>query len=402
MIISFKNVYKENYKIPSKCGIYKITNIINGHFYIGQSANLKIRLMDHHRSMRNKNKTRYILYKAVDKHGIENFNFEILEFCNYEQLSEKEVFYILKLNPHYNIVKSIQFKKGHHSSDEKTVIKIYELKNKGLNSVQISKIVKLSKKTVRDILHKKTYAYISEKHNLKILDIKNKDNDVIKLIKKGFLNVDIRLFYPNYNNRKIAKIKKINKIETGIYQIHHDEYEIHAQKIKNNKSKEFFKKYCFNNCLPMNKFYHLIRQTPVKRLSDDIIFKIYELAKKNIKRKEISEFLNIQFREVIEVLREDGRSKYTEFKQLNNLYIHRKRNNSLKINEKHEKMVLDVFNLYKENVDLLKISETLNLKYNMVHKIIFNQNRFFKIKQKHNLHPIVNYNFKIEKKIKKV
>lgn len=387
MIISFKNIYEDNFKIPAKCGIYKITNTINNHFYIGQSSNLNARLMDHHRCMRDKNRTRFILYKAVDKYGVENFNFEILEFCEYEQLSEREVFYILNLNPHYNIVKSPQLKKGYNSADEETVIKVYKLKNEGLNSVEISKIVKLSKKTVRDILNKKTYAHISEKHNLKVLDIKNKDEKVIELLKKGFLNVDIRIFYPHYNNRRIKKLKEINNLETIIYQIPKTEYNKHAKNIKNNKTKEFLKKYCSENNLPMSRFSNLIRQKPVKKISEDLIFKIYELAKKNTKRKEISDVLNIPFREVIEVLREDGRSKYSEFKKTNNLYIKRKRNNRLKINEKHEKIVLGVFDLYRQNIELPEIASRLNLRYGMVHKIIFNKDRYTKIKEKHDLHP---------------
>lgn len=390
MIISFKNIYKDNSKIPTKCGIYKITNTINNHFYIGQSSNLNSRLMEHHRHMRDTKKSRYILYKAVDKYGVENFNFEILELCEYENLSEREVFYILNLNPHYNIVKSPQLKKGYHSADEETVIKVYKLKNEGLNSVEISKIVKLSKKTVRDILHKKTYAHISEKHNLKVLDIESDDAKVIELIKQGFLNVDIRLFYPKCNNRRIKKIKDDNNLETPIYQISRKEYDKHVENIKNNKTKEFLKQYCIDNFLPLSRFCNLIKQKPVKRISEELIFKIYKLAKKNTKRKEISKILNVPFREVIEVLREDGKSKYTEFKKYNNLYIERKRNNRLNVNEKHEKIVLEVFDLYKQNVELPEIASKMNLRYGMVHKIIFNKSRYTKIKEKHNLHPFAN------------
>ena len=137
----------------------------------------------------------------------------------------------------------------------------------------------------------------------------------------------------------------------------------------------------------MSRFSNLIRQKPVKKISEDLIFKIYELAKNNTKRKEISDVLNIPFREVIEVLREDGRSKYSEFKKANNLYIKRKRNNRLKINEKHEKIVLGVFDLYRQNVELPEIASRLNLRYGMVHKIIFNKDRYTKIKEKHDLHP---------------
>jgi|SRR5437588_1965382 len=40
---------------------------------------------------------------ALLKHGYENFNLEILEYCEPEKCLEREDFYIKKLNPKYNI-----------------------------------------------------------------------------------------------------------------------------------------------------------------------------------------------------------------------------------------------------------------------------------------------------------
>jgi len=390
MTISFKQIPIDNNKIPTKSGIYKITNIINGHFYIGQSCNIRIRILDHYRLMNKKRKNKCILYKAVDKHKIENFVFEILEFCDYDKLSEREVYYILKLNPQYNIIKSPQAKRGYHKASEKDVIEIYNLKNSGYNSIEITKKLKLTPKIVRDILSKKTYNHIIEKHDLKIMDKINNDEDVINLIKNGFLNVDIRLFFPNYNNRKIRKIKNINNLKDEIYTLSKEEYGKHSTNIKNKNCKLYLKKYCFENKLPISKFSKFIKKIQSKTISNDLIFKIYELAKKDIKRKEISSILNIPFREVIEVLREDGRSKYSEFKKNNNLYIERKRNFRKKINTKHEQIVLMVFDLYKKKTDLIDISKEMGLPYGMIYRIIFNKNRYTKIKEKHNLHPFVN------------
>ena len=59
------------------CGIYKITNKINGKCYIGQSIDIIKRW-----------KTEYKWYQinkhllaAFNKYGLENFNFEIIEEC---------------------------------------------------------------------------------------------------------------------------------------------------------------------------------------------------------------------------------------------------------------------------------------------------------------------------------
>lgn len=380
MSILLKDIKELKEEIPKTSGIYKITNLLNGNFYIGQSCNLRERAFEHLNSSKKTSKS--ILYSSIKKHKIENFKYEVLELCEYDKLPERELHYIMTLNPQYNIVKSLQPKKGYHRCSEEMVIKIYDLKNKGLNSVQISKKIKTTKKIVRDILHKKTYAHVIEKYNLKINEVKNNDQEVIELIKLGFLNVDIRLFYPKYNNRRISKLKLLNNVENGDFYISEEEYFNHLKNIGDSKN---LKKYCIENNLPISKFKKMQKNITIKRISDDLIFKIYDLAKNNTKRKEISNILGIPFREVIEVLREDGRSKYTDFKKLNNLYIERKRNFRKNVNQEHEKIVLGVFDLYKKGMTLTEISENINIRYGMVHKILFNKNRYCKIKEKHNL-----------------
>lgn len=82
------------------CGIYKITNKINGHSYIGQSINIKNRWAAHKSYYKTnaptKNNKYYNcnLYTAMRKYGIENFNFEILEECSKDLLDEREKYWI--------------------------------------------------------------------------------------------------------------------------------------------------------------------------------------------------------------------------------------------------------------------------------------------------------------------
>lgn len=83
------------------CGIYKITNLINGKVYIGQSKDIYYRWYDHKKESR-KNRKDIVLYCAFAKYGIENFSFEIVEECSLEDLDEKEIFYIKQYNSYIN------------------------------------------------------------------------------------------------------------------------------------------------------------------------------------------------------------------------------------------------------------------------------------------------------------
>lgn len=77
-------------------GIYKITNIINGKCYIGQSVNIHKRWNNHKSACYNTNahEYNYYLYRAMRKYGIENFTFEIIEECEQILLNEREKFWI--------------------------------------------------------------------------------------------------------------------------------------------------------------------------------------------------------------------------------------------------------------------------------------------------------------------
>ncbi len=75
-------------------GIYKITNIINGKVYIGQSCHINRRFMEHvsaltHNSCYNKH-----LQRSWNKYGQDAFRFEIVEECPVELLNEREMHYV--------------------------------------------------------------------------------------------------------------------------------------------------------------------------------------------------------------------------------------------------------------------------------------------------------------------
>lgn len=86
-------------------GIYKITNIENGDFYIGSSKNIEKRWKQHIALYNKKGRHfEYYIYKAMRKYGIEKFEFKILEICEQKELINLEQKYYEELNPRYNII----------------------------------------------------------------------------------------------------------------------------------------------------------------------------------------------------------------------------------------------------------------------------------------------------------
>lgn len=75
-------------------GIYKITNKLNGHAYIGMSTNIEQRWETHCKPSSWKREPTKALYLAFQKYGLANFSFAVLEECTPEELSDKEKFYI--------------------------------------------------------------------------------------------------------------------------------------------------------------------------------------------------------------------------------------------------------------------------------------------------------------------
>lgn len=72
-------------------GIYKITSP-TGKIYIGQSVNLKRRFRDY-KKLTNKIKNQRKLYRSFLKHGVENHQFDIIEYCSEEELNCSERFW---------------------------------------------------------------------------------------------------------------------------------------------------------------------------------------------------------------------------------------------------------------------------------------------------------------------
>ena len=121
-----------------KKSIYKITNLINNKSYIGQTKDIQKRFSQHKINYGSCGgqglKSTSLINQAIQKYGIENFNFEILE-QDIENYNDREKFWIKYYNSKtpngYNIC-------SFHNKKEIEEIKEL-LKNTGLSFKEIAK-----------------------------------------------------------------------------------------------------------------------------------------------------------------------------------------------------------------------------------------------------------------------
>ena len=133
--------------------IYKITNLVNGKEYIGQtSLSIQERFKQH---IHDANKGYYNhrpLYNAFNKYGIENFIIEELEECNTEEVDQKEIEYINKFNTYSNGYNATLGGEGTIIIDYDKVLEKYQM---GLSAGQIAKDMNHDIKQITRILKSK-------------------------------------------------------------------------------------------------------------------------------------------------------------------------------------------------------------------------------------------------------
>jgi len=105
MLIYKKQILTEN---KEKCGIYLITNTLNGKCYVGSSKNLGRRLYCYYLPNTMKHvllRSRMLIYSSILKYKLTPFKLNIIEYCDPSILHQRETDFIKKLNPEYNILR---------------------------------------------------------------------------------------------------------------------------------------------------------------------------------------------------------------------------------------------------------------------------------------------------------
>ena len=82
-------------EIKNEPGIYKLTSLQNGKCYVGKSTNVKNRITDHFKSVVGITSIAdQAVHHAIRKEGFWNWTIEIITYCEKEQLSDLEKYYI--------------------------------------------------------------------------------------------------------------------------------------------------------------------------------------------------------------------------------------------------------------------------------------------------------------------
>jgi predicted GIY-YIG superfamily endonuclease len=89
--------------LPRGFRVYKATNKLNGHFYIGMTGQLlRQRVKGHKKGSEIRGNMRFT--DAIAKYGFDNFVFdELYLFDNKQDAWDMEIMMISDLNPHYNV-----------------------------------------------------------------------------------------------------------------------------------------------------------------------------------------------------------------------------------------------------------------------------------------------------------
>jgi len=115
-------------------GIYRITNTLNGHCYIGSSVNVRRRLLNHKNLFkRGKHCSKYF-QRAWDKYGGDCFIFEPLIYCDKDNLFIYEQAFIDYYHPAYNLAKCAENPMLGMKHSEETIKKISLLRKGRKNS----------------------------------------------------------------------------------------------------------------------------------------------------------------------------------------------------------------------------------------------------------------------------
>jgi group I intron endonuclease len=222
---------------------------VNGNSYVGSSENLTNRFRKYY-SFRNISlellKGKSLIYSAILKYGLKNFQVEIVEYCAAENTISREQYYIDLLKPKYNILTTAGSRLGYIHSEEarlkmsnsskgrkfsEETKKLLSLAKKGMNNPNFGKrhsketralitLAKLGKSFLSESM--KSKMSIDRGTPLKVLDLKTNETSVYSSITKaadamGVSQAAISKRFKNTSQDSfiIKKRYKVEKVEVS-------------------------------------------------------------------------------------------------------------------------------------------------------------------------------------------
>ena len=144
--------------------IYKITNLINGKIYVGQTRFDVQRRFQQHLTKAQKGELYFPLYSAIRKYGEENFQIECIEEIDDELLGEREQYWIKTLD---TFVKHNKGYNATYGGEGNLIIdknEIYDLWDTGISIQEIVEKTGHDRSSIRKILQQYSNYSIEESH----------------------------------------------------------------------------------------------------------------------------------------------------------------------------------------------------------------------------------------------
>jgi group I intron endonuclease len=151
-----------NYSRQDFSCIYRITSKVKNKSYIGSAKHFGIRRRNHVFQLENKKHHNIILQRHINKYGINDIYFEVLEIIEWNCESHKrEQFYIDKFDPYFNICRVANSCFGRKPSKESC---------EKMSKSQLGKRQSIETRTKRSVSLKDSFLFLSDekKENRKI------------------------------------------------------------------------------------------------------------------------------------------------------------------------------------------------------------------------------------------